>query len=423
MPSKVILAYSGGLDTSVAIPWLKENYGLEVITLTADLGGQDGRSDVKERAIESGASKSIVVDGKADFVKGFVFPALKAGAIYQGQYSLATALGRPLIARYLLDVAHKEGAEAVAHGCTGKGNDQVRFDLSIAGMDPELKIIAPAREWNMSREQELEYGRRKNITLDFAKKSPYSIDENLWGRSIEAGDLEDPWKEPPEDAFALTKSVALAPDDPTYVEIHFENGIPQSIKDDKGSVDILSDGNSIDAVNIIQTLNDLAGSHGIGRVDHLEDRLVGIKSREIYEAPAATVLHIAHKAIEGMTLSKDQIRLKERISQEYAEHVYNGLWYTHLHQDLQAYVENTQRYVTGDVRIKLFKGTCSVVGRSSLFSLYQHDLATYDTGDKFNHLASEGFIHIYGLSGRTQADIQPNQLPKLSGSEQINTET
>ena len=412
MPSKVILAYSGGLDTSVAIPWLKENYGLEVITLTADLGGQDGRSDVKERAIESGASKSIVVDGKADFVKGFVFPALKAGAIYQGQYYLATALGRPLIARYLLDVAHKEGAEAVAHGCTGKGNDQVRFDLSIAGMDPELKIIAPAREWNMSREQELEYGRGKNITLDFAKKSPYSLDENLWGRSIEAGDLEDPWKEPPEDAFALTKSVALAPDDPTYVEIHFENGIPQSI-----------DGNSIDAVNLIQTLNDLAGSHGIGRVDHLEDRLVGIKSREIYEAPAARVLHIAHKAIEGMTLSKDQIKLKERIAQEYAEHVYNGLWYTHLHQDLEAYVENTQRYVTGDVRIKLFKGTCSVVGRGSLFSLYQHDLATYDTGDKFNHLASEGFIHIYGLSGRTQADIQPIQLPKLSGSEQINRET
>ena len=411
MPSKVMLAYSGGLDTSVAIPWLKENYGLEVITLTADLGGQDGRSDVKERAIESGASKSIVVDGKTDFVEGFVFPALKAGAIYQGQYSLATALGRPLIARYLLDVAHKEGAEAVAHGCTGKGNDQVRFDLSIAGMDPDLKIIAPAREWNMSREQELEYGRGKNITLDFAKKSPYSIDENLWGRSIEAGDLEDPWKEPAEDAFALTKSVALAPDDPTYVEIHFENGIPQSIN-----------GNSIDAVNLIQTLNDLAGSHGIGRVDHLEDRLVGIKSREIYEAPAATVLHIAHKAIEGMTLSKDQIKLKERISQEYAEHVYNGLWYTNLHQDLEAYVENTQRYVTGDVRVKLFKGTCSVVGRSSLFSLYQHDLATYDTGDKFNHLASEGFIHIYGLSGRTQADIQPIQLPKLSGSDQINME-
>ena len=278
-------------------------------------------------------------------------------------------------------------------------------------MDPDLKIIAPAREWNMSREQELEYGRGKNITLDFAKKSPYSIDENLWGRSIEAGDLEDPWKEPAEDAFALTKSVALAPDDPTYVEIHFENGIPQSIN-----------GNSIDAVNLIQTLNDLAGSHGIGRVDHLEDRLVGIKSREIYEAPAATVLHIAHKAIEGMTLSKDQIKLKERISQEYAEHVYNGLWYTNLHQDLEAYVENTQRYVTGDVRVKLFKGTCSIVGRSSLFSLYQHDLATYDTGDKFNHLASEGFIHIYGLSGRTQADIQPIQLPKLSGSDQINME-
>ena len=411
MPSKVILAYSGGLDTSVAIPWLKENYGLEVITLTADLGGQDGRFDIKERAIESGASKSIIVDGKTDFVKGFVFPALKAGAIYQGQYSLATALGRPLIARYLLDVAHKEGAEAVAHGCTGKGNDQVRFDLSIAGMDPSLKIIAPAREWNMSREQELEYGRSKNITLDFAKKSPYSIDENLWGRSIEAGDLEDLWKEPSEDAFAFTKSVELSPEDPTYVEIHFENGIPQSI-----------DGETIDPVNLIGMLNELAGSHGIGRIDHLEDRLVGIKSREIYEAPAATVLHIAHKSIEGMTLSKDQLKLKESLSEEYAQHVYNGLWYTNLHQDLEAYVENTQRYVTGDIRIKLFKGNCTVVGRSSMFSLYQHHLATYDTGDKFNHLASEGFIHIYGLSARTQADVQPIQLPQLSGTKQINNE-
>ncbi len=405
MPKKVVLAYSGGLDTSVAIPWLIENYDAEVITLTADLGGQNERLDVRERAINAGATKAIVVDGKRDFVSQFIFPALKAGAIYQGQYPLATALGRPLIARYLLGIAHQEGATAVAHGCTGKGNDQVRFDLSIAGMDPSLKIIAPAREWNMTRDEEIEYGKKKNLQLDISGKNSYSVDENLWGRSIEAGDLEDPWIEPPENAFTFTASPESSPPEPVYLQIYFERGIP-----------ICLDNNFLEGIDLIQTLNQLAGSHGIGRVDHVEDRLVGIKSREIYEAPAATVLHIAHKSLESMTMNRDQLRLKERMSQEYAEHVYNGLWYTNFHQDLESYVESSQRFVTGTVRLKFFKGKCTVVGRNSEYSLYRHNLATYDKGDSFDHKASEGFIHIFGLSGRTQANIQPIELPELDGS-------
>ena len=402
MTMKVVLAYSGGLDTSVAIPWLKETYDARVITLTADLGGGKGRSDVRERALAAGALEALMVEGKEDFVRHFVFPALQAGAIYQGQYSLATALGRPLIARYLLEVAHRAGAQVVAHGCTGKGNDQIRFDLSIAGMDPSLRIIAPAREWNMTREEEIQYARSRNVPLELGQRNPYSVDENLWGRSIEAGNLEDPWQEPPEEAYALTKSPQEAPQTPLYLEVSFEQGLP-----------IALDGEEMNGVALVQHLNETAGEHGVGRVDHLEDRLVGIKSREVYEAPAATVLHAAHRALESITLSRDQLRLKDKIAQEYAEHVYNGLWYTGFHQDLDAYVKSTQRYVTGTVRLKLFKGSCTVVGRSSPYSLYQHDLATYDVGDRFDHRSSEGFIHIYGLAGRTQARVQPLDLPDL----------
>ena len=403
MAMKVVLAYSGGLDTSVAIPWLRENYDAEVITLTADMGGGKGRSDVQERALAAGAVKALTVDAKEDFVRHFVFPALQAGAIYQGQYSLATALGRPLIARYLLEVAHGEGAQVVAHGCTGKGNDQVRFDLSITGMDPSLRIIAPAREWDMNRAEEIKYAQSRGVPLDMGQRSPYSVDENLWGRSIEAGNLEDPWQEPPEEAFAWTKSPENAPNTPLYLEVSFNQGLPLAL-----------DGEEMSGVALIQHLSDVAGEHGVGRVDHLEDRLVGIKSREVYEAPAATVLHAAHRALESITLSRDQLRLKEKVAQEYAEHVYNGLWYTGFHQDLDAYVKSTQRYVTGTIRLKLFKGSCTVVGRSSSYSLYQHDLATYDTGDRFDHRASEGFVHIYGLAGRTQARVQPLELPELN---------
>ncbi|MBF8267173.1 MAG: argG [Dehalococcoidia bacterium] len=405
MTMKVVLAYSGGLDTSIAIPWLKERYDAQVVAVTVNLGGEKDSGDVHERALAAGAIKAMTVDGKEAFVRHFVFPALQAGAIYQGQYPLATALGRPLIARYLVEVAQRESAQAVAHGCTGKGNDQVRFDLGITTLDPSLRIIAPAREWSMTREEEIQYAHSRQVPLRLGQRSPYSTDENLWGRSIEAGNLEDPWQEPPEEAFAWTRSPEKAPQTPLYLEISFDQGLPQAL-----------DGEEMGGVALIQHLNNMAGEHGVGRIDHLEDRLVGIKSREVYEAPAAVVLHAAHKALESITLSRDQLRFKERVAREYAELVYNGLWYTGFHQDLDAYVRSTQRYVTGTVRLKLFKGSCTVVGRSSPYSLYQHDLATYDKGDRFDHRASVGFIHIYGLPGRTQARLQPLDLPDLGGN-------
>ena len=402
MAMKVVLAYSGGLDTSVAIPWLKEKYDAQVIAVTVDLGGGKASENVQARALASGAIKALTVEAKEAFVAHFVFPALQAGAVYQGQYTLATALGRPLIARLLVEAAQQESAQAVAHGCTGKGNDQVRFDIGITTLDPSLRIIAPAREWNMTREEEIQYARSREVSLEFGKRNPYSIDENLWGRSIEAGNLEDPWQEPPEEAFTMTRSPEKAPQTPRYIEVSYEGGLPLAV-----------DGEGMSGVALVQHLNSVAGEHGVGRIDHLEDRLVGIKSREVYEAPAAVVLHAAHKALESITLSREQIRFKEKVAQEYAELVYNGLWYTAFHRDLAAYVESTQRYITGTVRLKLFKGSCTVVGRSSPYSLYRHDLATYDEGDSFDHRASEGFIHIYGLPGRTQARSQPLDLPEL----------
>ncbi len=392
---KVVLAYSGGLDTSVAIRWIGEKYGLEVIALTVDIGVEKDFASIKERALKAGAIKSIMLDAKEQFVKYFVFPALKADAIYEGHYPLATALGRPLIAKLLVDTAHQEGASAVAHGCTGKGNDQVRFDVSVAALAPELEIIAPAREWGMTREQEIAYAQRHALPIAVTSESPYSIDANLWGRSIECGVLEDPWIEPPEDVFAWTRSVNDAPAEPCYIEIGFDRGIPVSLNGEK-----------MDGVSLINGLNSLAGEHGVGRIDHVENRLVGIKSREVYEAPAATVLLKAHRALEDMTLSKDQLRFKERVAQEYADLIYNGLWYSALHQDLAAYVESTQRFVTGIVRLKLFKANCTVVGRKSPKSLYSLGLATYDKGDVFDQSASPGFIHIWGLPIRTQAQVQ-----------------
>jgi len=300
------------------------------------------------------------------------------------------------MAKLLVDVAVEEEASVVAHGCTGKGNDQVRFEVSINALSPSLKIIAPAREWNMTREETINYAQRHDIPVPITVASPYSIDENLWGRSIECGVLEDPWTEPPEDAFIWTKSPGEAPDKPDYVEIGFDKGIPFTI-----------DGQKMDGVSLIQRLSQLAGGHGVGRIDHVENRLVGIKSREIYEAPAATVLLQAHLALEAMTLSKEQLRFKQKVAVEYADLIYNGLWFTSLHQDLAAYVQSSQRFVTGTVRLKLFKGNCTVVGRKSPFSLYSYDLATYDTGDVFDQSASPGFIHIWGMPVRTQAQIQP----------------
>ena len=393
-PEKIVLAYSGGLDTSVAVPWLKERYDAEIITLTMDLGMVDLAS-IQQRAVAVGAAKALTVDARDVLVEEFLFPALQAGAIYEGMYPLATALGRPLIARCLAEAAIAEGAYAVAHGCTGKGNDQVRIDVGVAALAPDLKVIAPIRDWGMSREDEMDYARERNLPIS-AGKSRFSVDENLWGRSAEAGELEDPWQEPPEAAYEWTRPASETPDGPVYLEIHFDQGIPTAV-----------DGESMNGTALINHLNTVAGEHGVGRIDHVENRLVGIKSREIYEAPAAVTLHAAHQSLEAMTLSKDQARTKARVAQEYADIVYNGLWFTAHREDLDAYVRSTQRYVTGDVRVRLHRGTCTVVGRSAPQALYQRQLATYDRGDQFDHSAAEGFISIYGLPVRTQNRIQP----------------
>jgi len=392
---KVVLAYSGGLDTSVAVRWLKENYGFEVVALTVDVGNERDFTAIKEKALKVGAVKAVVIDVKEQFVNHFIFPALKADALYEGQYPLATALSRPLIGKLMVDVAYDEGAVAVAHGCTGKGNDQVRIEVSVNALAPELKIIAPAREWGMTREETIQYAERYGIPVPVTVAVPYSTDENLWGRSIECGALEDPWVEPPEDAFAWTKSPKETPDAPGYLEIEFEQGAPVAI-----------DGKKMGGVMLVQTLNELAGSHGVGRIDHLENRLVGIKSREIYEAPAAMVLLQAHQSLQAMTLSKEQSRFKQKVAVEYADLVYNGLWFTLLHEDLATYVQSSQRHVTGTVRLKLFKGSCSVVGRKSPYSLYSYGLATYDKDDVFDQSATAGFIQIWGLPAKTQAQVQ-----------------
>ncbi len=401
MARKVVLAYSGGLDTSVAIRWLKETYKMEVITLTVDIGNVSDLSAIRQKALDVGATKALIADAKGSFIDTFVFPALQAGAIYEGQYPLATALGRPLIVRLLVDAARKERARAVAHGCTGKGNDQVRFDVSVAALAPELKVIAPAREWKMTREETIAYAQRYDIPIPVTVSSPYSIDENLWGRSIECGVLEDPWTEPPEDVFSWTRSPEEAPDEPSYVTIGFDKGLPVSL-----------DGERLDGVTVLQQIHELAGKHGVGRIDHVENRLVGIKSREIYEAPAAVVLHKAHQALEDLVLSKGQLRFKSKVAGEYAELVYNGLWFTALRQDLAAYVQSSQRYVTGEVTVKLLKGNCYIAGRKSPYSLYDYSLATYDSGDVFDQSASPGFIHIWGLPAKTQAQVQPLEVPE-----------
>jgi argininosuccinate synthase len=393
------------LDTSVAIQWLKEHYGVDVITLTVDVGNEKDFTAVKKKALKVGAIKAIVIDAKDMFVKYFIFPALQANALYEGQYPLATALSRPLMAKLLVDTALEEGAFVVAHGCTGKGNDQVRFDVSVHALAPNLKVIAPAREWGMTREQTIAYAKKHHIPIPITVKSPYSIDENLWGRSVECGVLEDPWVEPPEEVWTWTKSPAKAPNQPAYIEIGFENGIPVSL-----------DGEELDGVSLIRRVNEIAGEHGIGRIDHIENRLVGIKSREVYEAPAATVLLQAHQALEAMTLSKDQLRFKQKTAIEIADIIYNGLWFGALNRDLSAYIQSSQRHVTGTVRMKLFKGHSLAVGRESPKSLYSLSLATYDKGDKFDQSAAVGFIHLWGLPVTTQAQVQ--LLSETEGTEE-----
>ncbi|MDH4300042.1 MAG: argininosuccinate synthase [Dehalococcoidia bacterium] len=399
MAEKVVLAYSGGLDTSVAVRWLQEKYDLKVITLTVDIGNVPDLEAIRQRALKVGAIKALVVDAKETFIKSYVFPALQADAVYEGQYPLSTALGRPLIVRLLVKAARKESARVIAHGCTAKGNDQVRIDVGVAALAPELKVIAPAREWKMTRGQTIKYAQSHNIPVPVTKASPYSIDENLWGRGIECGVLEDTWNEPPEDIFLWTRSIEKTPPRPAYLEIGFDKGIPISLN-----------GRKVGPVALVQKVHELAGRHGIGQIDHVENRLVGIKSREVYEAPAAVVLLKAHLALEDLVLTKEQLRFKARVATEYADLVYNGLWFTGMRQDLAAYVASTQRYVTGTIRVKLFKGNCQIVGRKSPYSLYDYSLATYDKGDAFDHSASPGFIHIWGLPSRTQTRVQPERL-------------
>ena len=395
MAEKLVLAYSGGLDTSVAVQWIKENYGYDVVTLTADLGNVDNLEETRQRALAAGAVNAYVADVRDEFLRDFAYPALRANALYQGVYPLATALGRPLIARLMVETAKAEGATAVAHGCTGKGNDQVRLDVSVGALAPSLKVIAPAREWGMTRAEEIAYAQKNNIPVPSTLEKPYSTDDNLWGRSIEAGVLEDPWTEPPADVYEWTSDPQDAPDQPRYVEIRFERGVP-----------IALDGEELSPIPMVESLSRLAGEHGVGRIDHMEDRLVGIKSREIYEAPAAAVLIAAHKSLENMVLTRDQGRFGDVVSRQYADLVYDGLWFSQLREDLQAYIDRSQRFVTGTVRVKLHKGTVMVVGRKAEKALYQTELATYDSGDLFDQSASPGFIHLWGLPIRTQARIQ-----------------
>ncbi len=391
--NKVVLAYSGGVDTSVCIPYLIHEWGVkEVITLAADLGQGDELGPIQEKALRCGAVESLVVDGQEEFVTDYAFRSIQANALYENRYPLSTALARPLIAKMLVEAAEKYGADAVAHGCTGKGNDQVRFDISIMALNPELKVLAPAREWKMSREETIAYGEKYGVESPVKKSSPYSIDRNLLGRSIEAGPLEDPMTEPPEEIYLMTKAIADTPNEPEYVEIGFEKGIPVSLN-----------GVMLDPVALVSRLNDIAGNHGVGRLDMIENRVVGIKSREIYEAPALLVLIDAHRDLESLTLTADVTHYKNSVEEIYSQLIYRGLWYSPLKECLDAFILKTQERVTGMVRMKFFKGTAKVVGRQSDYSIYDADLATYGMEDQFDHKAAEGFIYIWGLPTKVWA--------------------
>ncbi len=400
---RIVLAYSGGLDTSVAIPWLAEKYGAEIVAVTMDLGQGRELDHVRERALAVGAVRAHVLDVREEFARDFILPALQAGAIYEDRYPLATALGRPLIAKHLVRIAELEGATAIAHGCTGKGNDQVRLDVSARALNPAIKVIAPAREWGMTRPDEIEYARKRGIPVPATIESPYSTDANLWGRSIECGVLEDPWCEPPEEIYTLTKNPAECPDEPAYLEVEFEQGVPTKVN-----------GVPMSPVELIGSIETIAGAHGVGRIDMVENRLVGIKSREIYEAPAAQVLHAAHKELEKLVIHRDLERLKHDMARLYADLVYNGLWFSPTREAIDAFNAKIQERVTGVIRVKLLKGNCTVVGRKSPFALYEHALATYDAGDLFDHSAAEGFIKIWGLPIETSARKAGAVAPQLT---------
>jgi argininosuccinate synthase len=381
---RIVLAFSGGLDTSVAIAWLTERYGAEIVTVTLDVGQGQELVDVRERALAGGALRAHVIDAREEFAREYILPSLQAGALYEDGYPLATALGRPLIAKRLVEIARMEGATAIAHGCIGKINDQVRIEVSARGIDPDIQIIAVAREWGMSRAEEIEYARSRNIVVPAL--GPYSTDSNLWGRSIECGVLEDPWAEPPEAIYTLTRPAKQCPDEPAYLDIEFEAGVP-----------VRTNGVEMPFLEMIESLEIIAGAHGVGRIDMMENRLVGIKSREIYEAPAAVVLHLAHQELEKLVIPRDLERVKHDLARVYADLVYNGLWFSITRDAIDALVRAIQPRVTGTIRLKLFKGGCRVVGRKSTNALYDRDLATYDSGDLFDHRAAEGFIKIWGL--------------------------
>ena len=395
--NKVVLAYSGGVDTSVCIPYLKQEWGVqEVITFAADLGQGDELEPIRAKALEAGASQSLVGDLIQPFIEEFAFPAIRANALYEGRYPLSTALARPLIARRLVEVAREIGADAVAHGCTGKGNDQVRFDVAIAALEPDLKVLTPAREWGMSREETIAYGERCGIPAPVSKKSPYSIDLNLLGRSIEAGPLEDPMVAPPEEVFAMTVSVDQAPEQAEEIEIGFEAGNPVTLN-----------GQALAPVEMIREANRLAGRHGIGRLDMIENRVVGIKSREIYETPGLLLLIQAHQELESLTLAADVLRTKRQLEMQWADLVYQGLWFGPLKDALDGFMDRTQDHVNGVVRLRLQKGSAAVIGRGSTkSSLYVPEMASYGSEDQFDHRAAEGFIYVWGLPTRLWAASQ-----------------
>jgi argininosuccinate synthase len=390
--SKIVLAYSGGLDTSIAIHWLQVRKGYKVVALLVNLGQPGDTTEPAERALATGAVAARVEDVRDEFVTDFIWPALKANAVYEGVYPLNTAVGRPLIAKELARVALEEGADAIAHGCTAKGNDQIRFEAGVAALAPHLKTVAPLREWEFkTRDEEIDYAAQHGINVPVTKDTPYSIDRNLWGVSIECGVLEDPWHAPPEDAYLITTSPEAAPDQPERVEIEFDRGIPVKV-----------DGEVLDGVKLIALLNELGGAHGVGRYDLIENRVVGIKSREVYEAPAACILLAAHKALEALTLSKTVARMKDYVGGVYSDLIYRGHWYTDLREACDAFINSTQKPVSGVVRVRLHKGSCTVEGLKSPYSLYSEGLATYSAGDTFRHESAEGFLDIYNLDIRAQ---------------------
>ena len=393
MHRTVVLAFSGGLDTSVCVKWLQEKYDADVVTVTLDLGQRDDMKEIERRSRLIGAKNHYTIDAKDEFLNDYVFPAVMANALYQGKYPLSTALGRPLIGRKLVEVAEREGADAVAHGCTGKGNDQVRIDVTVRAMNPILQVIAPVREWNMSRDEEIAYAQKRGLPVK-PSKSIYSVDQNIWGRSIESGPLENPSTEPPEEAFEWTVAPEEAPDEPGYLDIAFREGVPTKVN-----------GRSMEPLKLVSYVNQLAGSHGVGRIDHIEDRLVGIKSREVYECPAASVIIEAHRDLEKLVLTRHELDFKAHVEREWAWLVYSGLWLEPLRIALDRFISATQHRVTGSVRLKLFKGSARVVGRSSEYSIYDVGLSTYGRGSTFDQKSAVGFIELWGLQSRVAAGL------------------